>query len=47
MGFKEFLSHMVNEDVSNWPIAIIRIFRKTNPEIIKYSIQQARILNKS
>jgi hypothetical protein len=46
-GGREIRKLESSENVSIWPVAIIRIFRKTNPEIIKYSIQQARILNKS
>ena len=46
-GGREIRKLESSEDVSTWPVAIIRIFRKTNPEIIKFNIQQARILNKS
>ena len=46
-GGREIRKLESNGEISDWPMAIIRIFRKTNPEIIKYSIQQARISNKS
>jgi hypothetical protein len=41
-GGREIRKLESNEDVSNWPIAIIRIFRKTNPEIIKLNMKSEK-----